>query len=111
MPSHKEILAKAALLAKQRQRHFLKQAEKRRIYRAYRTVFFDGDAISPAGLIVLGDLAEVARMGRSQTLSSDNDIRQVEGMRHLWLHLVNRFDFDETGYLRLAENMEEKDYE
>lgn len=107
MPAHDELIAKAAIVANQRKAKFTKKAEKRRIYRAYRSVFFDGDDIKPDALAVLGDLAEVARVGKSQVLSSDNDIRQVEGMRHLWLHLVGQFNFDETGYLRLAQNMEE----
>lgn len=77
-----------SLIGRQRKR------DERSVRDAYRRLFFEDDGVTMKqdGVVVLEDLARVAKIGKARPFGSDADLRAYEGMRTILMHIIARFE-------------------
>lgn len=111
---HEAQLAAARKVAGDQRRKVLGRLVGRKaVLRAYRRLFLidQGGALKPDALVVLGDLAELAELGRASPFAAASDaaLREREGARRVVLTLISNLDLSGERLAKLNRKIEEHD--
>lgn len=88
----------------------LKFLHKRKVFRAYRGLFFKPDgALRPEAAIVIRDLAEKSGIGMATAGLEHEELACREGERRLFLHLLGQFSLNEIQIRNLERQLEEEE--
>lgn len=79
-----------------------------RLWRSYHRTFFDEEGtLRPEARDVLADLVAQSQMGAATTYLTDAELREVEGMRKLVMHLFGRFRLSADEVRRMERQIHE----
>ena len=85
----------------------LRAKKHRRIYAAYKAMFFENGQLKDDAKIVLKDLVEASAIGEMRADLSNDALRELFGRRKIVLHVINRLDRDGTKVDQLTQAIRE----
>jgi hypothetical protein len=85
---------------------------KRGLYRAYRQTFFDDQGhMFPWARTVIDDLADKSGIGMAAAGLEHEELACREGERRLFLHLIGRFQLNETEIFNLERDIAKENHD